>query len=652
MSAHFTIRRVAAIVSVFAFALYRLTLAPSVLFIDSGELATVATTLGIAHPTGYPLFTIIGWIFAHLPIGETAVVRLNLMAATFCALGAGVMTVLVHFVLREASSHAAPARGASAKKQHKDAHAPKPENVPVHEPTLLIASAFAGLMLAYSQTFWAQATAVEVYALHCFLIPLTIYFFLRYCTEKPMRVFTPWGIAWAVTWGLSFANHMTTILLIPAFVWFFFRTFGWNGRAFVRGVFLLIPFAVGLSVYLYLPLRAAMQPSMNWGNPVNIENFIRHWTGKQYQVWMFTSFDAAGKQFKYFLGDIPTEFGVIGLIPVALGMVGLWRAHRGLFTFVAVLFATCVAYSINYDIHDIDSYFLLAYMASAMFCGAGAWWMMRMPSMKRVAVPLLAACVIVNMVGHYKDNDDSKNYLVHDYTLNLLNGLPQNAIVLSWQWDFFISASIYFQQVEHVRPDVVVIDKELLRRTWYLNQLKYTHPDLYEKMAPALDAFRVNLVRFEREEPYDPAEIEQQYKNVIKGFVDYNIAARPVFVTAEVEKEYTPGYQRIPEGLAFRLYRTDEGVPVEFPHWTFRDVPIRNYYTDKIREMYMFLAGMRGKYLLDKGKLEEAERYFSYGLTFQPKTPATAGDPTALNLSRTLRDLAQARDDCRQKLAK
>lgn len=72
---------VAALVAVFAFAVYLKTLAPGVHFIDSGELAAVACTLGIAHPTGYPLFTLIGWLFSNLPIASEEIVRLNMMSA-------------------------------------------------------------------------------------------------------------------------------------------------------------------------------------------------------------------------------------------------------------------------------------------------------------------------------------------------------------------------------------------------------------------------------------------------------------------------------------------------------------------------------------------------------------------------------------------
>ena len=86
-------------VAVVAFVFYVLTLAPSVVFIDSGELATGAATLGIAHPTGYPLFSLVGYLFTHLPIGGSMVYKANLMAAFFCAAGAGAFTLLIQFIL-------------------------------------------------------------------------------------------------------------------------------------------------------------------------------------------------------------------------------------------------------------------------------------------------------------------------------------------------------------------------------------------------------------------------------------------------------------------------------------------------------------------------------------------------------------------------
>ncbi|MGE5498138.1 MAG: protein O-mannosyl-transferase family, partial [Syntrophothermus sp.] len=69
------------------FIIYLISMAPSVVEIDAGELAAVQATLGIAHPTGYPLFTMLGYIFLKLPLGFSKIFMANLMAGIWCSLG-------------------------------------------------------------------------------------------------------------------------------------------------------------------------------------------------------------------------------------------------------------------------------------------------------------------------------------------------------------------------------------------------------------------------------------------------------------------------------------------------------------------------------------------------------------------------------------
>jgi len=64
------------------FIIYFLTLAPAVQFIDSGELAVVCQSLGIAHPTGYPLYTLLGRLFSLLPLEDT-IFRVSFMSLLF-----------------------------------------------------------------------------------------------------------------------------------------------------------------------------------------------------------------------------------------------------------------------------------------------------------------------------------------------------------------------------------------------------------------------------------------------------------------------------------------------------------------------------------------------------------------------------------------
>ena len=86
------------ITAVFVLLVYLFTIAPSVVQIDSGELAAVQATLGIAHPTGYPLFTIVGYIFSLIPLPFTKIFQLNLLAAIYCSAAVG---VFIHTICKQ-----------------------------------------------------------------------------------------------------------------------------------------------------------------------------------------------------------------------------------------------------------------------------------------------------------------------------------------------------------------------------------------------------------------------------------------------------------------------------------------------------------------------------------------------------------------------
>ncbi len=76
----------AVIITLIAFLIYFITLAPDLQFTDSGELAGVCVTLGVAHPSGYPLFTILGHIWSHLPLPFSKIYSLNILSGIYIAL--------------------------------------------------------------------------------------------------------------------------------------------------------------------------------------------------------------------------------------------------------------------------------------------------------------------------------------------------------------------------------------------------------------------------------------------------------------------------------------------------------------------------------------------------------------------------------------
>ncbi len=624
----------ATLVSLFAFLVYLKTLAPSVTFIDSGELAAVACTLGIAHPTGYPLFTLLGWFFSKLPIASEEIVRLNIMAAAFCAAGVFVFYHLVHFILSGVF--------ATAKSKKED-----------NSLAIRVASAGAALLLAFSETYWSQATAIEVYSLHVFFLAAVSFAFFKaaygdeWGNEKGgvTKSSNGWWYIFAFTLGLSFTNHMTTILLAPAFLFLYFATQGFDSSAWKRIGMMAIPFLIGLSVYLYLPLRASQGAVMNWGNPISLERFLWHLSGKQYRVWIFSSTEAAGRQLKYFINELPYEFAYVGLALAILGILFLSRRNWKIGVTVLLLFFGCVFYSINYDIHDIDSYFLLAYFCIALLAGSGLlalynWFSEKMsqksqnPTLFTSSSKLFAlsssllALSLIPCVFHFDRTDETKNYLVEDYTMNMFGSLQPNALVLSYQWDYWVSASFYYQSVKGVRLDVAVVDKELLRRSWYFVQLEKRYPWLIQYSRQEVDAFLKELYKFEHELPYDAAVIQSRFVEMIRSFIAKNISTRPVYVTTEIEQEFTQGYQRVPEGLALRLYDDTLRHASRNISFNYRPFERNGRLEDALKNMYANASNMKGINYIQFGKVDSAAMAFREALSFN------SNSADAMNLLR------------------
>lgn len=279
---------------------------------------------------------------------------------------------------------------------------------------------------------------------------------------------------------------MTTLLIIPGVAYLYFAKNGFNSKSIKQIlIMLLIFFPILILVYSYLPIRASQYPFMNWGNPDEWERIIRHISGQQYQVWLFSSTEAAAKQFNYFVGNLPKEF-LLSLVLSVAGLVVSFIYLRKFFIFNLIVFLSAVLYSINYDINDIDSYFLLAYISLAFFAAFGIIKLLSFAVTHKMQI-ILPVSILVLLLGiqfysNYDEVNQRNNFIYEDYTKSLLTTLPKNSIVFSYQWDYFISASYYFQLVEDYRKDIIVIDKELLRRSWYYNQLSTNHPNLLTEL--------------------------------------------------------------------------------------------------------------------------------------------------------------------------
>jgi len=615
---------------IISFVIYLFTLAPDLNFTDAGELAGVCATLGIAHPTGYPLFTILGFVWSHIPLPFTKIYQMNLFAAFTTSVSVAVFfnVCLLIFEYFDVLS----------KKQLKSK---KPKSIITTEtvttisnsmPHLLIAL-ISSLVYALSNVVWSISNSIEVYSLEAAIMTLILYTFLKalLSNEKTDRYL----LMTAFLFGLGFSNHMTTILLVPAVLFLYFKRpgekFDFSNQTLKYLALLAVPFLIGLSFHLYLPLRAATLPEFNWGwVSRNFDKYIYHVTGKQYQVWMFTGSEAFMGNLTKFFNIFPYQFGWLGLISFIFGIYKVFISSKDIFWFLILLVIGCLAYSLNYSIHDIETYFLAAVIGLLLFSAVG---LKAIYEYYPKVLPAFILLPLISLAVNFNDVNESDNRLVPEYTRILSENLQPNALIISSQWDYYCSAFWYKQRVEGYRKDIVLVEKELLRRTWYLEQFRRWYPQTAKLSEGKMNTYLEQLELFESGSNYNPALIQKRFIDMINSFIDNNYGKRPIYVTLEIlqneqDADIGAGYEKIPVGLAFRLEKGEKAKQVytvnvdKFNLDLFLKGPKNrndNHLVKGIKDLTAYNLTNLGRYALVNNQIDAARKAFRLAVRINPE---------------------------------
>jgi ABC-type amino acid transport system permease subunit len=414
----------------------------------------------------------------------------------------------------------------------------------------------SALLLGFSFPVWAVAVDVEVYSLTLVLVLL-----LWLGAESADRGGPLLILAYLA--GIALTNHMSaasTVLGVVLAVVIGYR------REFVRRIpFLFLLFLVGVSPYLFLVLRARAGPLFAWGNPYNLERFYWHVTGRQYQVWMFSeSFGEVLRNAGRGAALLARSF-VYVLVPVVFyGAVRLFRQRRSLAIGLALSAVLAFAYAVNYSIPDIESYYMPCLVALAVFGMFGLDGLAGRIGKWRHAAWLAG---ILALLLNFRVASKQGDYVAYDQAMNTLGSAEQNATIITDWWDVY-SPVFYLQHVEQARPDVCVIDKELLRRSWYFKYLARAYPWLAERSAAEIAQYREYLDQFEHNRLRDPGEIQRRYMTMLASFVTRN-PERLAYTTFDANasldaKQMLAGAHLVPVGLLFQI--RDDAVLPEFDY--------------------------------------------------------------------------------------
>jgi len=452
-----------------ALAVYLKTLCPTLYWGDCGELATAAYNLGIAHPTGYPLWCMMGKLWTVLLPFGTIVWRLNTMSAFF-----GALAIACFYGFLRCSGIARS-----------------------------VAVTAAG-MLAFSFTLWQQCLFCETYSLTAFYTCLLLFLAARWKANGQRDDDLRWL---AVGYGFAMTNHQTNTLFLPGFIAFIL----WSEPSLcrlreraVRRVWLRT-IGVGmlpLLAYLYLPIRAMAHPDMSWGYPKTPFEVFYHISGRNYAQLMF------GMPFKQVWNEaVVWALGLgrelhWGFVTFALaGLVAAYvrRSDRPLAFLLTWILAADVVYTCNYRIYNQYIYFIPSYIVLSTFAAAGlvtCWNLVKRgidaPKQPRFAL-LASVCIlflpVFQCVRHYHLDDLSHNYTCLDYAKNILATTPQGSLIIDNGKDTSAFTIGYLQSVEGYRKDVTLIRRGSLaglynpyfRRFmggWYLQQTMERDPQI------------------------------------------------------------------------------------------------------------------------------------------------------------------------------
>ncbi|HUO58679.1 MAG TPA: DUF2723 domain-containing protein [bacterium] len=475
--------------TVFGFAL--LGLNPTFYADDSPETITASVLLGIPHPPGYPLHTLLGHLFSLLPLSHYPF-RVNLLSAVLSATVCVALYRLMRGSFGVSRAIAIPATlfwavGATTFPAALSA------KTGIYQMTSLLLLAILGTLyegrLALALFLLGVSCANHWMSTLAYLpgIVLVAYYSLKRLKEKedpapegaevsapPLE--PPVGLSSTASSGEP-PDAITGFVRVQA---------PSKGRV-KKSLIPITLFLLGLSIYLCLPIRAKLDPALNWGEPFTWSHFLSNFFRQQY-----TGGEASGgmetwvTQGWLYLKGAFNEFD--GLLLAALwgmGMVYFQDRRRTLGT--ALTWFSLVAATVLYlNLPHEQNFLVLDYtLSSHVFILLFTAWGLESlftewPDSQRKMGRTVVAVVLIFFaaflgVERQRGAGQSHYTYVYDYVLNGLKAVPRNALYYA-KGDGVVFPVWYFQWVEGKRPDLALVGVDGFPMDWVRRKLFEAHP--------------------------------------------------------------------------------------------------------------------------------------------------------------------------------
>ena len=399
---------------------------------DDGLFILSSYFLGIEHPPGYPLFTLIGHLFTWLPFGSVAY-RVHLVSAVFGALTGAAAWLCARSL------------------------------IPGRFPAYL-----AALGLGLSPVFWSQAVIAEVYTLNTFFFLVVAYIGLQASLAEGPGADSRRTLAWmAFVFGLSLSNHYPLMLLVaPGFVILL-----WPLRADLlrRLPLLMLLVVLGLLPYAWLVFRSWQPLPISFYGPLETPKEIWFFLSRSGYAGIDRSVSANWldqiRFLEFFAGEFFLEFAGVGALLAVTGFAVQWQVlGRRISSFLTAAFlgpSVVLILLLNFDYdtitkHIYSVYPLPAYAVAALWMGLGFAWLMDRYGLRVRAAAALGFVVLaaISVSGARSIRDDDEEWLSR-YAQAVLKVLPKDSVVFVLG-DPDVAPIGYFHMIEGQRPDITL----------------------------------------------------------------------------------------------------------------------------------------------------------------------------------------------------
>ncbi len=637
----------AIILSTACLILYSLTCCPTVYTGDSGELIAASAAAGVAHPTGFPLYTLTARLASLFASPGEPAYGVNLLSALLAALSSGVLFLAMRRV-PGAAGGALP----------------------------------AAVLFALSANTWGHATTARIYAFGIFFLAALL--FLTFEWRFGLRDGRLLILA-AFVLGLGTGTHLLVILAGPAFLTLLLP-FGAEQEAGAPRLNMPLLLAAtaaaaaGATIYLYLPIRASQAPLVTWADPSTLSSLFDFVTQKEFAYKIATrSAGGAAAVLAEAASVIRRDLTLPGLAAAAFGILRTARKNPALlapfFVIIAGNLFIMLQYGNREDLFVLFRYLWPAEIALTVFAAAGLEGIFEFTGttrarlnkpesvkppgrkrgrggkqradtgagkttgasravassrMSRTAPAILAAAAALIMISlNFNTCNLRGEFTARDHGANLLAAVEEPALLLVAGDAVFGPADYYMNRTQGGRDGVVVFIREFLDRNWYCTQVEERYPGLFP--------------------PGGLTGIPAGRR--LAPLAAFNADSLNIYVTFD-DPGLSRAYAAVPEGPAKRLYRPGEVPPLpelarrSEAAWSRCDTArirrsdaSRDELIGQIVDFYARGLNDHGVLLSRADRFEDAERVFRRAGGFDP-----GNLEILLNLGTTLEQLSRPED--------